>query len=134
MSTAKKLILALAVLVGSVLLLRVNGWFGVGFAVALPLVILLWFDLGHELRSSPASSRAGRAVGLLMGVPQALFGLLCAAVGIAIICWVLYNSFWERDPNYTGGFLTLGVGPVLSLFGVGLVFDSFKHAPPSSDA
>lgn len=134
MSTARKLLLAGLVLVGSVLLLRINGWLGVGFVVALPIVILLWFDLGRELRTSPSAGRVGRVAGLLMGVPQALFGVVCAAAGVAIVCWVLYNSFWKRDPHYTGGFLTFGVGPVLALFGVGLVFDSFRRSSPPNDA
>jgi hypothetical protein len=116
-----------------VLLLGVNGWFGVGFVVALPLVILLWFDLGRELRTSPSSGRVGRIAGLLMGVPQALFGLVCATAGIAIVCWVLYNSFWKQDPNYTGGFLTFGVGPLLVLFGVGLALDAFRRSSPPND-
>ena len=68
-----------------------------------------------------------------MGLPQALFGIACAAIGIAIICWVLYNSFFERDPNYTGSFLTLGIGPVLTLFGIGLAVDAFSRGS-SQDA
>lgn len=134
MSPALKLALSWCLLVGSILLLRVDGWFGIGFVVALPLVILYWFDFGRELRTSPSSSRLRRIAGLLMGVPQALFGVACAAIGIGIVCWVLYNSFWERDPNYTGGFLTLGIGPVLVLFGAGLVFDAFKRSSSKNDA
>ena len=133
MSTALKLALAWCLLVGSVLLLRVDGWFGVGFVLALPLIILYWFDLGRELRASQSSSRWHRAAGLIMGLPQALFGIACAAIGIAIICWVLYNSFFERDPNYTGSFLTLGIGPVLTLFGIGLAVDAFSRGS-SQDA
>lgn len=132
-STARKLLVAGLVLVGSVLLLPVNGWFSLGLVVALPVVILLWIDFGRELRSSPSTTRTGRIAGLLMGVPQALFGLVCAAVGMGIICWVLYNSFWRRDPHYTGGFMTLGIGPVLSLFGGGLVVDAFRRSSPPDD-
>ena len=133
MSTGRKLVLSWLLLVGSVLLLRVDGWFGLGFVVGLPLVILYWFDLGRELRSSPAS-RWQRLAGLLMGVPQALFGMVCAAAGIAIVCWVLYNSFWARDPDYSGGFLTFGVGPVLALVGAGFVMDAFRRASTADEA
>ena len=69
---------------------------------------------------------------MLMGVPQALFGTVCLASGLAIICWVLYNSLWHRDPNYTGGWLTFGIAPLLSLFGAGLIMDAFKRAPASA--
>ena len=133
MKTGTKLGLAMALLLGSCLLLVVNGWFGVGIVVGLPLSILLWFDFGRELRAAPAQNRLLRAAGILMGVPQAMFGALCFAIGVAIIVWVLYNSFWHHDPNYTGGWLTFGIAPVLTLFGIGIVLDAFKRAPPSND-
>jgi hypothetical protein len=128
MRTSRKLALAFALLVASILLLRFNGWFGLGILVALPLVILWWFDLGSELRSSPSPSRLVRVGGLLMGLPQAVFGLVCLVAGLSLICWVLYNTFWEIHPFYTGGFLTFGLGPLLALFGLGLLFDAFSRA------
>ena len=110
------------------LLLAVDGLFGLGIVAGLPLTILLWIDLGRELRTLPGKNRGSRAAGLLMGIPQALFGVLCLAVGLAIICWVLYNSLWRRDPNYSGGWLSFGIAPLLSLFGAGLTVDAFKIA------
>lgn len=132
-SAAGKLGLSFAVLVLSVALLRVDGWFGVGIPFGLILSILYWFDFGRELRSKPPENIWLRRLGLLMGVPQALFGLLCLGSGVAIICWVIYNTFWHRDPHYTGGFLTFGVGPVLTLFGAGWIYDAFRRSP-SNDA
>jgi hypothetical protein len=126
MKIVHKFIAAITLLVASVFLLRFNGWFSLGAVAALPLVILYWFDLGRELRNSSSSSRTGRTVGFLMGVPQALFGILCLAMGVLLIGWVLYNSLWQRDSHYSGGFLTFGIGPMLALFGFGLVFDAFK--------
>jgi hypothetical protein len=134
MTTARKLFIVAVVFVGSLLLLRVNGWFGLGAALVLPIVILLWFDLGRELRASSSTSRLTRLAGVLMGVPQALFGAVCAAAGIAIVYWVLYNSFWERDPHYSGSFLSFGIGPVLVLIGAGFIADAFRRAPPSEGA
>ncbi len=134
MTTARKFFIVAAVFVGSILLLRVNGWFGLGAAIALPVVILLWFDLGRELRTSPSTRRLNRLAGILMGVPQALFGAVCAAAGIAIMCWVLYNSFWARDPHYSGSFLSFGIGPVLVLIGAGFISDAFRRSPPSEGA
>lgn len=125
MRTAHKLSLASTVLVASILLLRVSGWFGLGFVMALPLVILWWFDLGRELRSTDSTSQVMRAAGLIMGLPQAIFGLTSLVAGIGIVAWVIYNSFWRRDPSYTGGFLIFGIGPALMLFGLGLLVDAF---------
>ncbi len=125
--TARKLVLSLALLVLSFPLLIVNGWFGLGIPVGLVLSILYWFDLAQELRSTPNPSRVVRAAGLLMGVPQAIFGFLCALIGMGIVAWVLYNTFVERQPQYSGGFLTLGVGPALVLFGLGWLASAFNR-------
>jgi hypothetical protein len=129
MRTTHKLSAAVVILVASILLLRVDGWFGLGAVVALPLFILYWFDLGRELRAFASPSRFQRVAGLLMGVPQALFGMLCLVSGISIVIWVLYNSLWGHDPSYTGGFLTFGIGPLLGVVGLGLVLDAFRRSP-----
>ncbi len=134
MRTVYKLALVVALFMASVLLLQLNGWFGLGIVVALPLMIVLWFDLGRELRASTSTSQFVRVAGLLMGLPQALFGVVCLVAGISIICWVLYNSLWQRDPHYIGGFLTFGIGPLAALFGLGLLTDAFKRATPSGGA
>lgn len=131
--TALKLGLSVALLVLSCSLLGINGWFGVGIPVGLILSILYWFDLAGELHSIASPSRSLRIIGLLMGVPQALFGLLCSGIGLAIVGWVFYNTFVERQPQYTGGFLTLGIGPALILFGVGWVASAFRCQPVRAD-
>lgn len=131
--TARKLLLSLAIFLLSFPLLILNGWFGLGIPIGLVLSILYWFDVADELRSAQNPSRAVRLASVLMGVPQALFGLSCAAVGLTIVVWVLYNTFVERQPQYTGGFLTLGIGPVLVLFGVGWVATAFRRNRGGSD-
>ncbi len=68
-----------------------------------------------------------RTLGVVMGVPQALLGLISAGVGLSIIGWVLYNTFIERQPQYSGGFLTLGIGPTLVLFGLAWVRSAFRN-------
>lgn len=128
MTTSRKLGLSLLIFVASFPLLRVNGWFGLGIPVGLILSILYWFDLGRELRKAPPENRRQRILGFLMGVPQALFGLVCLLSGVAIVVWVLYNSFWHTEANYTGGFLTFGIGPLLVLFGIGLLADAFRRS------
>ena len=127
--TAGKLALSLALLVLSVPLLMVNVWLGLGIPVGLVLSVLYGLDLAQELRNAPDPSRMIRAAGLLMGVPQALFGLLCLLTGMGMVAWVLYNTFVERQPQYSGGFLALGAGPALVLFGLGWLASAFRRNP-----
>lgn len=125
MKPAVKFFMALVFLMASFLLLRDDGWFGFGVLIALPLVILYGFDLGRELRT-PESGRLRLSAGMLIGVLQALFGILCFLTGGAIIVWVLYNSFWQRAPSYRGGFLSFGIGPLMAITGLALVSDAFR--------
>lgn len=99
------------------------GWF---FALALVLSILLWFDLGRRLRDAGSERRGARALGVLMGVPQALFGIASVVIGVGIVGWVLYNTFIERQPEYPGGLLTFGMGPGMAAFGAFLVVDALR--------
>jgi hypothetical protein len=125
---AWKLAGSILLLVACVPLLRFSGWFGAGVVVGLVLAPLYWFDLGRALRSTPDGCVGLRLLGLVMGVPQALFGVLAALIGLSIIGWVLYNSFWVPSSHYSGGFLTLGIGPVLVLVGSSLVVDAFRKS------
>jgi len=95
-----------------------------------PLLVLRWFDLSRGVRDLPTSSKALRAVGILFGLPQALFGLVSIAIGAGLTAWVVYNSFVERLPEYTGGFLTLGIGPALVAFGTVWVRSAFDRSDP----
>jgi hypothetical protein len=110
-----------------------NGFFFLFFLVSLPLIVLYWVDLGREIRSTKGHGALMRLLGIVMGVPQALFGLVCAGIGLAIVAWVIYNTFVERQPQYTDGFMTLGIGPALVLFGVGWLVGAFRRDSDSSD-
>lgn len=125
-----KLILSLAALPVSLLLVRLSGYFFVPFLIALPLAVLYWLDLGQALRNDGAGSGLRRMLGIVMGVPQALLGLCCVAAGIAILAWLVYNAFIERQPEYRsnpGGWL---FAPVLVLAGVGWLFSAFRGDKP----
>jgi len=132
-TTARKLALSLAVMCLSFPMLRLSGWFGLGIPIGLLLSILYWLDLASELRDATSSSRAIRVLAVLMGVPQALLGLVSLGMGLALVCWVLYNTFVERQPEYSGGFLTLGFGPALILFGLGWLVTAFRGRSDGSD-
>lgn len=103
------------------------------FMAAFVVSILYWMELGQELRDLPDPSGWQWILGLLFGVPQALFGLVCIASGLAMVGWVLYNSFVERSEFYTGGFLTLGISPALIGFGAFWLVLAFKRSPPFPD-
>jgi hypothetical protein len=46
---------------------------------------------------------------------------------------VLYNTLVERQPEYTGGLMTLGVGPALVLFGMTWLRSAFRGQPVQHD-
>lgn len=124
---ARRFLLSLAVFLLSFPLLLLDAWFGIGIFIGLVLSILHGLDLAEALRDTPDPSRRVRAAILLLGVPQALFGLLCAGTGLAIIAWVLYNTFVERLPAYSGSLAALGVGPALVLVGVAWLASAFRR-------
>lgn len=131
--TARHFVLWLSVLLLSWPLLRFSGWFGLGIPVGLVLSILYGFDLAAECRNAPPSNRLLRIACRALAVPQALFGLICAAIGMAIVLWILYNTFIDRQPQYRPQLFGLGVGPVLLLFGIGWIASAFRRKPPDSD-
>ena len=128
-----RLVTSLCILAASCFLLRLSGWFGLGVLVGLIVSILYWFDTAAQIRATSSAGRSLRVIGVLMVIPQALFGLLCCATGLAIIIWVLYNTLVERQPQYTGGFLTLGIGPALVLFGCGWLLPAVRRGSQSKD-
>jgi hypothetical protein len=115
-----------------------TAWYIIFIFLGLPLLVVTWFDLGRMLRSIPNPSPFVFSLGVFFGVPQAMFGLCALLVGMGIIAWVLYNSFIERLPQYSGGFLTLGIGPILIFFGVACLRQAFtrgtaKDEPPAGE-
>jgi hypothetical protein len=67
-------------------------------------------------RTNGGTSLLSRIFNAVFRVPLALFGLVCLLTGVAIIGWVLYNIFVERQKEYTGPRFILGLGS----FGVGV--------------
>jgi hypothetical protein len=63
---------------------------------------------------------------IILFVLQALLALSAVAIGLAMIAWVVYNTFIERMPQYTGGFMTLGIAPLMLTFGVGWLYALFR--------
>lgn len=67
-------------------------------------------------RTNDGTTLLSRIFNILFRVPLALFGLVCLVVGVAIIGWVLYNVFIERQKEYSGPSFVIGLGS----FGVGV--------------
>ena len=126
--TALKLAASIAAMPLSLVLtgLTHNGLFFLFFLASLPLAVLSWMDLGRELRRAENRGSVIHTLGIVMGAPQAFFGLVAIGIGLSIVAWVLYNTFVQRQPHYSGGFLTFGIGPALAVFGVGLLRSAFR--------
>jgi hypothetical protein len=100
---------------------------GVVFMVALASAFLYMLDLRQALLEVEHANWLARALRMLIALPQAIAGLVSLCSGLAIIGWVLYNSFVERLPEYSGGFLTFGLSSMLVLFGFGLLRNAFSR-------
>lgn len=111
-----------------------TAWFLLFIFVGLPIFILAWIDLGKVLRSVERPSYVVRVLGLVFGAPQALFGLVSIVLGVSLIGWVLYNSFIQTQPQYSGGFLTFGIGPALVLFGAYWVRAAFRKGTVTNES
>lgn len=130
MRTRTKLGLSLAALLSSLpmMIITGNGYFILLLLIGLPAAILFWFDLGRELRALPAPNRSERLLGLAMGIPQVLFGLLSAAVGFILVMWILYNLLIERRPHFRIPSLSaLAVGPLMIVVGLGWARTAFRR-------
>lgn len=102
------------------------------FIAGFIFTLLYCMDLGQELRDG--DGWASRVLGILLGVPQALLGLCCVALGVTMIGWVLYNMFIERDEHYTGGLMAFGFGPAMVLLGTFWIVGAFRRSfSPSGD-
>ena len=134
--TAIKLLGAIGLMVLSVVCLRFthNDFFFLSFIVGFIFSIMYWIDVGGHLRDLEDPRRWQRVLGFAFGVPQAILGITSIAIGVAIIGWVLYNSFVERTAEYSGGFLALGIGPMLIAAGAFWVALAFKrsHTVPAN--
>ena len=119
----------LTVLVGAIGATTHQGWLTAWFLlfifVGLPIFILSWIDLGSALRGLDNPSSLQRVLGILFGVPQAILGMTAIFIGLSLVGWVLYNSLVETQSQYSGGFLTLGVGPAMVIFGIYWAYAAF---------
>ncbi|WQI20413.1 hypothetical protein U2S91_20085 [Stenotrophomonas maltophilia] len=138
MRTRTKLALSLVALFSSLPLMVAtgNGYFILLLLIGLPAAILFWFDLGRELRAIPIPipTRSERALGLAMGIPQVLFGLLCAGIGLILVAWILYNLLVQTLPQFRIPSLpAFAVGPMMIVAGLGWARTAFRRASLEQD-
>jgi hypothetical protein len=109
-----------------------SAWFILFLFVGLPLFLVTLFDLGRNLRSSDKASRAARIAGLALGVPQALFGLLCALCGVALFVAIRYKLTLEGHTGFGYGWTwVFELGPA-GLIWYGVVWMRRAFSPDGS--
>ena len=79
----------------------------------IPFGILRMIDF---YRTNDGTTMLSRVFNVLFRVPLALFGFVCLVAGVAMVGWVLYNVFVERQKEYSGPRFIVGLGS----FGVGV--------------
>ena len=104
----------------------------VGIAYIFLLIPIGILRMIEFYRSNNGATILSRMFNVLFRIPLAFFGLICLVAGIAIIGWVLYNLFVERQKEYTGpsfitGFGSFGVSVPLILFGWYTLRSSFHR-------
>jgi hypothetical protein len=114
-----QLTLCVGVLVVWVILSMFSPAWSVLGILVIPAVFLALVDLGRALRSTP--SRVATILGVLVGLPQAVAGLVSMLAGIIIVAAFL---FWpERGEG--NNWVVLLVGPLLVVFGIWWLRDVF---------
>jgi len=124
--SGKKLLVSVLLIPSSLFMMRLTGWFGLLFLVSLIYSILYCFDYTGELRLIEEKSKYQKFISKVLLFPMVIFGLIALSIGLSVVVWVLYNTFIERQPQYTGGFLTFGIAPALVIFGLILLKSMFK--------
>lgn len=94
-----------------------------------PMLLLVLRDTGQALRRAGLASPRAAFWGRLLGVPQALFGLVCFLVGIGILPLVLHK-WWTTGEPPAGNWISGPIGFVV--FGLVLMRWAFGVAPANT--
>jgi len=97
----------------------------------LPVLVLTLIDLTKTLQYKTSNHALGRLAQILLATPSAALGILSVTFGAAIVGWVIYNVFFERQSEYTGpdfvfSLASFGMGPTLIGVGIYWVTTAFK--------
>ena len=66
--------------------------------LGLPITILLYRD---GLRAAQADQDSHTAASFVLTVPIRVLGAVCVVGGIAVLAWVAYSLFIQRQPQFT---------------------------------
>jgi hypothetical protein len=104
----------------------------------LPLMILGVFDRIDKIEWGKNRSTLSAMTRILLATPKALLGLVSILFGVAMIVWVFYNVFVERQPSYTGpdsvySLSPFGIGPTLIFVGWYWLASAFKKNEKNVD-
>ena len=120
----ERLLLALALLAADCALVPLLGprstvaaliAFAVAMLVLLPLCIVLWFDLARAACAASTSSRFLHHARLVLGIPQAVFGVLALIYVLGVGAFLLYMAFLQRSTGHVLHLWTTAIGaPILA--------------------
>jgi hypothetical protein len=102
-------------------------WFVLLVSAALPVTVVCLIDIGRALRAMPNPSRLVWFLGIALGIPEVFFlvvpGVVSLACGLAMVFWVVYNSYVHRLPAYTGtdGLQAIVMGSLMIVWGFWLL-------------
>jgi hypothetical protein len=96
-----------------------------------PLLILGVIDRIDKIEWEKNGSSLSTVMKILLATPKALLGMVSVFFGGAIVVWVFYNVFIERQPQYTGpdmvySLVSFGIGPALIFVGKNWIVSAFK--------
>jgi hypothetical protein len=67
--------------------------------IGLPICILLYRD---GLRTRKTAQPSSEVVSTVLELPMRILGAICLFTGVAILAWLAYNLFVQRQPQFTG--------------------------------
>ena len=67
--------------------------------LGLPICVLLYRD---GIRARKIAQPSNGVASAVLELPMRILGAICLLTGIAILAWIAYNLFVERQPQFTG--------------------------------
>jgi len=61
---------------------------------------------------------------------QLAFGFLSVVIGFGMVVWVLYKTYLNQEPYYSGAFLIFGLGPLCIGYGGRQIYLAFQRVGP----
>jgi uncharacterized membrane protein len=127
MTPAKKLLIALGAMIGFFFMAILSEWLLFLSFFSFIAAVMYSLDVAAELKSVDNPTTLQRALRILFAIPQFILAVLALLIGLSIVVWVLYNTFVERMPQYTGGFLSFGIAPLMLLVGAGWLYSLIRR-------